>query len=165
MTPKKKSAGKPVPGFVMPKEGLDLSDVQKRKPTAAESAEESLVKEIRDDYKHFKDYWRENRAEMETDMRFAGGDAFSPDEHAFREGLNRPCETPDELSQYVKQTNNNLRQNKRDCKISPSSEDANGEDAEKREAILRGLNHRGNFQAAFQAAFECCVWSGMGVFG
>jgi hypothetical protein len=163
MISKKKS--RPTPGFVMPKVGLDLSDVQKRKPTAAESAEEALVKEIRDDYKHFKDYWRENRAEMETDMRFAGGDAFSPDEHAFREGLNRPCETPDELSQYVKQTNNNLRQNKLDVNISPASEDATGEDAEKKENVLRGINHRGNFQAAFQTAYEGCTWSGMGAFG
>src|SRR5579859_7638956 len=132
MPAKKKSAAKPVPGFVMPKEGLDLSDMQKRKPTAAESAEEALVKEIRDDYGHFKRYWDDNRKDMEIDMRFAAADAFSPEEHAFRETRSRPCETPDELSQYVKQTNNNLRQNKRDCKISPSSENANGEDAEKR---------------------------------
>jgi hypothetical protein len=165
MPTKKKSAAKPQPGFVMPKEGLDLSEMRKRKPTAGESAEEALVKEIRDDFGHFKSYWKENRDDMEIDMRFAAADAFSAEEHRFREGLSRPCETPDELSQYVKQTNNNLRQNKRDCKISPSSADADGADAEKREDVLRGLNHRGNFQAAFQTAFECCVWSGMGAFG
>lgn len=165
MATKKKSAAKPQPGFVMPKKGLDLSHVQKQKPTAAESAEEALVKEIRDDHKHFKDYWSDNRQEMETDMRFAGADAFSPDEHAFREGLSRPCETPDELSQYVKQTNNNLRQNKRDVNISPGSEDANAEDAEKKESVLRGLNHRGDFQACFQTAYEQCTWCGFGFLG
>lgn len=127
--------------------------------------DKALLKEIREDYRHFLDYWRENRNEMEVDMRFAGGDAFTPDERAFREGLKRPCETPDELSQYVKQTNNNLRQNKRDAKITPASEDATDDDAEKREAVLRGLNHRGNFQAAFQTAYEQCTWCAFGFLG
>lgn len=144
----------------MPDKPLDLSG-----PPKAETGDEALVREIREDYRHFKDYWRENRDEMEIDMRFAGGDAFSVDEHAFRKDLNRPCETPDELSQYVKQTNNNLRQNKRDVNISPASEDATGEDAEKKESVLRGLNHRGDFQAAFQTAYEGCTWSGFGFFG
>lgn len=142
----------------MPDEPLELD----KKPTP-ETAEQALLREIRDDFRHFQDYWQPNRDEMETDMRFAAGDAFSQDEHEARKG--RPTETPDELSQYVKQTNNNLRQNKRDSKISPASEDANGEDAEKRESVLRGLNHRGDFQAAFQTAYECCTWSGMGAFG
>lgn len=128
-------------------------------------AERDLLKEIREDYRHFLDYWRTNRDEMSMDMRFASGHAFTPDEEARRRALDRPCETPDELSQYVKQTNNNLRQSKRDAKITPASEDANQDDAEKRESVLRGLNHRGNFQAAFQTAFEQCTWCSQGVFG
>lgn len=124
-----------------------------------------LLKEIREDFTHFLDYWRENREEMEVDMRFAGGEAFSAKERTDREKLGRPCETPDELSQYVLQTCNNMRQSKRDGKIVPASEDANQDDAEKREAVLRGLNHRGNFQAVFQTAFESGVWCGFGFFG
>src|SRR6185312_13389741 len=146
------------PGFEMPEDGLEPET-----KATPEDQNDALLQEIREDFKHFLDYWRENREEMEIDMRFAGGDAFSSDEHDARKG--RPTETPDELSQYVKQTNNNLRQNKRDVKISPASEDATGEDAEKREDVLRGLNHRGDFQAAFQTAFEGCTWSGFGFFG
>jgi len=150
-----------MPDYPVPDKPVDVKPAE----PVADTPEARLLKEIREDYRHFKDYWRENREEMEADMRFAGGDAFSSDERAFRESLSRPCETPDELSQYVKQTNNNLRQNKRDCKISPASEDANGDDAEKREAVLRGLNHRGNFQACFQTAYEQCTWSGFGFLG
>lgn len=148
--------------YTVPGKALDLSD-ELKPPARPEDKDADLLKEIRSDFTHFKDYWRENREEMETNMRFAGGDAFSPEDRKFRG--DRPCETPDELSQYVKQANNNLRQNKRDCTISPSSEDATGEDAEKREAVLRGLNHRGDFQACFQTAFEGCTWSGFGFFG
>lgn len=152
-----------MPEYPVPDNPVELPEQPETKK--ADGPDEELLREIRQTYKDYIDYWRENRENMEINMRFAGGDAFSPDEHALRDGYKRPCETPDELSQYVKQTNNNLRQSKRDCKISPADEDATGEDAEKREAVLRGLNHRGNFQACFQTAFEACTWCGFGYFG
>jgi hypothetical protein len=139
-------------------------DLESKEQTSRGSDKNAdLIASIRRDYRHFSDYWKDGLADAEVCMRFASGDAFSAKERDRRK--NRPCETPDVLSQFVKQTTNAMRQNKRDGKITPANAEATSKDAAKREAVLRGLNYRGNYQACFQTAYEAAVWCGFGYFG
>lgn len=122
-------------------------------------ADEKLLKQIREDFHYHKEYWRENYEEAEKDMDCVAGippKEFSDD----RKG--RPCIWPDETSQYVKQFNNNLRQNKRSVKISPRSEDATDKDAEHRQAYWRGIEYASRAQAIYSTAAESAAECGFG---
>lgn len=117
------------------------------------------MKECREDFRYAKEYWRENHDESEKDMQVVAC-MPPPDFTADRKG--RPCIWPDETSQYVKQANNNLRQNKRSAKISPRSEDATDKDAEHRQAYIRGIEYASKAQSVYTTAFESAVECAMG---
>jgi len=130
-----------------------------QKPETGESAEERLLRQIRDDFKYVRAYWHDNHEESEKDMDCVA--AIPPaDFRDDRKG--RPCIWPDETSQYVKQANNNLRQNKRSVKISPKSEDATDQDAEHRQAYIRGIEYASKAQSIYSTAFESAVQCGFG---
>lgn len=124
------------------------------------AADEKLLKQIREDYRYCLDYWKENRDEMAIDMDYIAANFWTAQELQEREG--RPCLPPDELSQYVKQANNNLRQNKRAIKTLPRGEGATDEDAERRASIIRGVEYQSNGQSSYTRGFEASVESGMG---
>ena len=126
---------------------------------APSKADEDLIRKIREDFRYCKSYWRENYEESEKDMRCMA--AIPPTEFT-DDRKNRPIIWPDETSQYVKQANNNLRQNKRSIKISPRSEGATDQDAEHRQAYIRGIEYASNAQSIYTTAFEACVASAMG---
>jgi hypothetical protein len=117
-------------------------------------AEEKLLTQIREDFRYVKEYWRENYEEAEKDMRMA---ACLPPVEFEEDRKGRPCIWPDEISQYVKQSNNNLRQNKRSAKISPRSDEAKDEDAEHRQAYIRGIEYASRAQSIYSTAFEACT--------
>lgn len=123
-----------------------------------------LMKQIREDYRWYLNYWRKIRDEAATDMRFVAGDPWNPDDRANREAAGRPCLTPDEISQYIKQANNNLRQNKRAVQVNPKGSGATDKDAERRASIIRGWEYQSNAQAAYTTAFEQCTESGFGFY-
>jgi len=125
--------------------------------------DQDLLKRIRDDFRYCQNYWREVRDEMSVDMRYVSGDPWDPKDRAEREDNDRACAEPDELSQYLKQANNNLRQNKRAIKVSPKSEGATDKYAEIRSDIIRGIEYKSQAQAAYTTAFEQCTESGIGV--
>lgn len=122
-------------------------------------ADEELLRECREDFTYCKSYWQENYDEARKDM-----DAvlcIPPDD--FRnDRAGRPCLWPDELSQYVNQTNNNLRQTKRAIKVSPRGEEAKDEDAEHRQAYIQGIEYTSKAQSIYSNAFESCVECGFG---
>jgi len=135
-----------------------------RKEDAGESADETLLREIREDYTYFRDFWRDNHNEMKTDLRFISGDPWEPDDRRTREDNNRPVLCPDELSQYQNATINNLRQNKRAIKVNPKGSGATDKDAERRSAIIKGIEYKSNAQGAYTNAFENQINCGMGFF-
>lgn len=136
-----------------------------RDKSEGETADETLLREVREDYSYFRDYWRENHEEAKTDLRFVSGDPWDPGARKEREDLKRPVLCPDELDQYLNQAINNLRQNKRAIKVNPSGAGAQDEDAERRENIIRGIEYKSNGQAAYSNAFENAINCGLGFFG
>lgn len=120
---------------------------------------EERLKKIREDFAYCRAYWRENYDEASKDMDCMAGIPprdFSDD----RSG--RPCIWPDETSQYIKQANNNLRQNKRSIRISPRSADATDKDAEHRQAYMRGIEYASKAQSIYSTGFESCTECGFG---
>lgn len=118
---------------------------------ANSSAEESRLKQIREDFSYCKSYWNENREEAEKDMDCV---ACIPPPDFKQDRAGRPCIWPDEISQYVKQSNNNWRQSKRGIKISPKSAEATDKDAEHRQAYIRGIEYASKAQSIYTTAYE-----------
>jgi hypothetical protein len=123
------------------------------------SADEALLKELREDFAYAKEYWQENYSEAEKDMDCV---LCIPPEDFRNDRAGRPCLWPDEVSQYVNQTNNNLRQTKRAIKVSPRSEEAKDVDAEHRQAYIQGIEYASKAQSIYATAFESCVECGFG---
>ena len=123
------------------------------------NSDEKLLAQIREDFRYVKESWNENFSLAEKDMNFAAG---IPPEEFKSQRKDRPCIWPDEISQYLKQTCNNLRQNKRSIKISPRSEDATDVDAEHRQAYIRGIEYASKAQSIYTTAFESAVQCGFG---
>lgn len=136
----------------------------RRSDVIAEGGDEDLLREIREDYTYFRDFWKDNHEEMKIDLRFIAGDPWDPKDRAAREENDRPVLCPDELSQYQNATINNLRQNKRAIKVSPKGAGATDKDAERRSAIIRGIEYKSNAQGAYTNAFENQINCGMGFF-
>lgn len=129
-----------------------------------ETKDEKLLREIREDYSYFRDFWRENYEEAKTDLRFISGDPWEPNDRKLREDNGRPVLCPDELDQYLNQAINNVRQNPISIKIEPASEGAEDQDAVTRSAIISGIEYQSNAQSAYNNAFSCAINCGFGFF-
>src|SRR6185503_380234 len=125
---------------------------------------EDLLKEIREDFAYFRDYWRENYEESKTDLRYVSGVPWEQDERREREDNHRPVVCPDELDQYLNQAINNLRQNQLAIKVEPAGEQAKDEDAERRSDIIRGIEYQSNAQSAYSNAFSSAINCAFGFF-
>jgi hypothetical protein len=125
---------------------------------------EQLLKDIREDFAYFRDYWRENYEEAKTDLRFVSGDPWDQDERRDREDNKRPVICPDELDQYLNQAINNLRQNQLAIKVEPAGEQAKDEDAERRSDIIRGIEYQSNAQSAYSNAYSSAINCAFGFF-
>ena len=123
------------------------------------AADEELLRRLREDFAYAKSYWQENYDEAEKDMDCV---LCIPPEDFKNDRAGRPCLWPDEVSQYVNATNNNLRQTKRSIKVSPRSEDAKDSDAEHRQAYIQGIEYASKAQSIYSTAFESCVECGFG---
>lgn len=121
--------------------------------------QEQLLRQIREDFAYCRAYWRENYDEAAKDMDCMAG---IPPKEFSEDRSGRPCIWPDETSQYIKQANNNLRQNKRSIKVSPRSEDATDKDAEHRQAYMRGIEYASKAQSVYSTVFESCTECGFG---
>src|SRR5579863_2839871 len=125
----------------------------------AETREEKILKQGREDFKYCQSYWRENYDEAAKDMDCMAG---IPPKEFSEDRAGRPCIWPDETSQYIKQANNSLRQNKRSINVSPRSEDATDKDAEHRQAYMRGIEYASKAQSIYSTVFESCTECGFG---
>lgn len=130
-------------------------DTQKKEQPSTED----LLREAREDFSYCKSYWSENYEEAEKDMDTV---LCIPPQEMQDDRKGRPLIWPDETSQYVNQTNNNFRENKRAVKISPRSEDARDEDAQARQAYFRGIEYASKAPAVYSSVFESMVECGFG---
>ncbi len=125
----------------------------------------ALLKEIRENYTIFKQEWQPIVDEGDRDMLAVGGDPWEAKEREFRDKYDRPILTWDELSPYVNQLVNDLRQNKRAIKINPRGAGATPVTALLREDKIREIQYNSRAQSAFTTAFQAAVERSFGWFG
>lgn len=161
MAPKEKAKlGGYLPRSAEPKDEKE----QQKESKAPKSEDEKLLKEIRDNFEHYTDSWRGIREEARTDMRYINGDPWDPVEKKSRKENERPCIAPDELNQYINQTINDLRQNKRAVKLTPKGSGANDKTAEWRQNLIRNVEYESNAQTAYVTAGQDALERSYGYF-
>ncbi len=121
-----------------------------------------LLEEIRQRFDRAATAWKLIRDEAAVDRRFLAGDGWDPAERRRREAAFRPIVSFDELTQYVNQTVNQARENKRAINVTARGNGANDKTAELREDTIRDIEYRSNAQAAYIRAFEGQVGSSYG---
>lgn len=108
--------------------------------------------------------WKDIRNEAATDMRFMTGDPWPQGEKDARSAINRLCLSFDELSQYINQLVNGVRQNKRAPKVTPAGNGANDQTAEMRAGMIKAIGYKSNADAARITAFENAAMRSYGVY-
>lgn len=127
------------------------------KPARDESADEALLREIRENFDYACDQWREAREARKKDMRYLSGNPWEEEDKRARKDAGRPCLNHDELNQYCNQVVNSARQNKRGVKVEPGGDGATDKTAEFRQNLIRGIEYRSDATAAYLGAFQAEV--------
>jgi hypothetical protein len=118
------------------------------------SKDRDLVAEIRDNFQAGSLFWAETRKEGRKDMAAVAGDPWDPKERQKREDNFRPVLSLDELSQYLNQLINGVRQHPRAIKVTPRGMGANDKTAELRGNKIREIEYRSHAQEAYTTLLE-----------
>lgn len=113
-----------------------------------------LVQEIRDNFQAGALFWADTRKEGQKDMRYVSGDPWEPGDRTKREDAGRPVISVDELSQYLNQLINGVRQHPRSIKVTPRGMGANDKTAELRGNKIREIEYRSHAQEAYTTLLE-----------
>lgn len=127
-------------------------------------SDQALLEEIRERYSDDVLQWQEIRDAGDADMLMIADGPWPKDERIARGDKEnpRPCESFDELGQYLNQTIGDMRQNKRAVKVSPTGNGANDQTALKRSGMIRQIEYDSNAQTAYATACENMLKRGYG---
>lgn len=112
------------------------------------------VKEIRDNFQAGSLFWHDTREQGRKDMAAVAGDPWDPNDRQKREDAGRPVLSLDELSQYLNQLINGVRQHPRSIKVTPRGSGANDKTAELRGNKIREIEYRSHAQEAYTTLLE-----------
>lgn len=145
---------------------MPYDDDEQDEPTgpAPEPSEEDeeLLEEIRENFTHASDAWREIREERQTDVRYLLGDPWSGEDKKARADAGRSCINHDELNQYCNQAINSARQNKRGIKLDPAGDGASEKSAEFRQNLIRQIEYKSKAQSVYLSAYRDEIEGGYG---
>jgi len=120
-------------------------------------SDEDILSEMRKRWDYASTEWADIRKEGQTDMQYVAGNPWTAKDKRARKDAGRPCLALDELSQYVNQLVNDVRQNKRAIKVTPMGEGSNDATANLKEGLIRQIEYRSNAQQAYTTMFENTV--------
>jgi hypothetical protein len=121
------------------------------------SKDDELLIEIRDRYKAYDSAWADIRKERNLDVKYISGDPWDPHDRKAREDAKRPCINHDELSQYINQTVNTMRQNKRGIKVDPRGEGSSDQTATLRQDLIRTIEYDSDAPSIYAKAYQDMV--------
>jgi len=133
-------------------------------PTYRDGEGKTFLQRARDRFKYCYDSWREIKEEHDKDMRFLAGDSWDPAEKSRRKNLNMPMVHFDELTQYINQLVNDVRQNKRAVNVLPKGNGASNQTAALRADWVRAVEYISQAQTAYTTAFQSAAGSSYGFF-
>lgn len=118
-------------------------------PGPAERKDEDILDEIRERRDYAQKAWAPVREQGRKDVMCVAGDvweAMDPEGLKQRQDAMRPALSCDEIGQYLNQTGNDVRQNKRGVKVTPTGNGANDKTAAFRQARIRQIEYESNAQ-------------------
>ena len=121
------------------------------------SQDDDLLIEIRDRYKAYDVAWKDIRTERNTDVKYISGDPWEARDRKAREDVGRPCINHDELAQYINQTVNTMRQNKRGIKVDPRGEGSTDQTATLRQDLIRTIEYDSDAPSIYAKAYQDMV--------
>lgn len=110
---------------------------------------EDVLEEIRENRDIAQRAWRDVREEGRKNVLCVAGEvwaAMDPAGLEQRQKAKRPAASYDELGQYINQTGNDVKQNKRSIRATPVGNGANQKTAEFRQARIRQIEYESNAQ-------------------
>lgn len=128
-----------------------------RSESAKEGGDEELLLEIRDRYKSYDTAWTKIRQERNTDIKYISGNPWTDEDRNARKDAGRPCINHDELSQFVFQTVNSMRQNRRGIKVDPRGEGSTDQTATLRQDLIRTIEYDSNGPSIYAKAYQDMV--------
>jgi hypothetical protein len=114
-----------------------------------ERPDEEILEELRERREHAARAWQDVREEGRKDVMCVAGDvwaAMDPEGLRQRQAAMRPAVSCDEIGQYLNQTGNDVRQNKRGVKVTPTGNGANDKTAQFLQGRLRQIEYESNAQ-------------------
>ena len=132
----------------------------KEKDSDLDTANDELLKRIRQRFRYGMERWKRNRDEGQKNMRYVAGDPWDDEDRQARKG--RPTVECDELNQYVNQVVNTARQNPRGIKIDPAGGDATEKLAEYRENRIRAIEYACNASQVYICGLQGAVERNIG---
>jgi hypothetical protein len=130
----------------------DTVEATPSKPPAdgpPDRSDEDILKELRERRSYAGRAWADIRAEGAKDVMCVAGDvweAMAPEGLKQRQSAARPSIAPDEIGQYLNQTGNDVRQNKRSIRATPIGNGADKQTAEFIQGRTRQIEYRSNAQ-------------------
>jgi len=116
------------------------------------------TKEIRESFRDYRNDWDEIRKEASADMQAISVEGpWDPEDRQSRETKGRPCIHFDQINQFLNQVIGNVRKSKRAIKAQPKGDGASDQDAERRGALIMGIEERSQAQPIYLYAFECMI--------
>jgi hypothetical protein len=122
--------------------------------TAFNDDGKDFLQEARDRFKYCIEAWRDIREQHDLDMRFLAGDSWDYTEQRRRKDKNLPMVHLDELTQFINQLINDVRQNKHAVNVLPKGSGANDQTASLRADWIRAVEYISQAQTAYTTAFE-----------
>ena len=112
-----------------------------------------------------KSNWSEIHERAREDLHFLSDDKYAQwDEKVYndRESSGRPVLTVDQLSQFVHQVSNDIRQNTPQLTVIPDGDEASKEAAEAYKGLIRNIEYNSNADDAYDNAANSAVKCSIG---
>jgi hypothetical protein len=131
------------------REHVEATPSQPPADAPPERSDEDILTELRERRTYATRAWADRREEGRKDVMCVAGDvweAMDPDGLRQRQAAVRPALAPDEIGQYLNQTGNDVRQNKRSIRATPIGNGADKRTAEFIQGRIRQMEYRSNAQ-------------------
>lgn len=131
-----------------------------RKDDGDESAE--IVRDALKVYDDWMDRERDNISEGYDDLEFRAGNQWPEHIKQEREDENRPCQTINQIPQYVRQVTGDMRQMRPAIKVVPVDDSGDEEKADAFEGVVRYIENRSDAPGVYFQGADSQVTCGMG---
>jgi hypothetical protein len=125
---------------------------------------DDIVKEAREFFEYADERESENRRRARADIRFSAGEQWDERVRNQRELDRRPCLTMDKTGQYLRQVENDARQNKPAIKVRPVDSNADIKTAEMLDGLIRNIEDQSRADIAYITALGYAIRGGVGYF-